>query len=404
MDIQSSLLAQLFVLYPVIIQGWVSPVKPPDIAGGGIPKSIYDDQPKGLECLVDPWAELQMRSSTMAADDRVDLYVNDETTPVTGYTIKSGEEQLRISLHVPHGRLRHGVNRFHYKVTRASGNGSEDSRDLNVLYHLRLADGLELLFPSAIIEKGVGAEDARKGVELTVKYNNRRTFDRIRCLIGDATVEFDAPHAPAPITTMLFTDTFEQAGDHPNSIVEFQVLDQLGNVVASSQQHLDIHLNREEPQEPFVEDFESTPTTIINPGGTISLRYFDVVYALGEPSSEVAIAPYHFSEGEIKGQRLHASFNGDSHYTSTIEIQLQLKMPCYRVSFFSGSVSAPATASFHDAAGVFLGARTLPHIPGGSIYYLTDFSAAGISRITLSPSGHDWCLFDRFTLWPETPT
>jgi YVTN family beta-propeller protein len=244
-DIQSSMLAQLFVLYPVIIQGWVSPVKPPAIADGGIPKSIYDDQLKGLECLVDPWAELQMRSSTMAADDRVDLYVNDEPNPVTGHTVKAGEEHLRIALYVPHGRLRHGVNRLHYKVKRASGNGSEDSRDLNVLYHLRLADGLELLFPPEIEKNGVGAEEARKGVEATFKYNNRRSFDRIRCLIGDATVEFDVPDAPAPITKTLFTDIFEQAGDHPNSIVEFQLFDQLGNVVFSSQQYLDIHLKRE---------------------------------------------------------------------------------------------------------------------------------------------------------------
>ncbi|WP_085607409.1 MULTISPECIES: hypothetical protein [unclassified Pseudomonas] len=401
MDIQSSLLTQLFVLYSVIIQGWVSPVKPPAIADGGIPKSIYDDQPKGLECLVDPWAELQTRSSTMVADDRVDLYVNDEPNPVTGHTVKAGEEQLRIALYVPHGRLRHGVNRLHYKVKRASGNGSEDSRDLNVLYHLRLADGLELLFPPEIEKNGVGAEEARKGVEATFKYNNRRSFDRIRCLIGDATVEFEVPDAPAPITKTLFTEFFEQAGDHPNSIAEFQAFDQLGNVVASSQQHLDIHLNREEPQEPFVEDFDSTPTTIINPGGTISLRYFDIFYALGDASSQVAIAPYHVSEGEIKGQRLHASFNGSSNYTSTIQIQLKLKMQCSRVSFFSGSVSAPASVSFYNASGVFLGARPIPHVSSGSIYYLTDFSADEISLITLFLTGDDLCFFDGFSLWPQ---
>ncbi|WP_065261652.1 hypothetical protein [Pseudomonas bananamidigenes] len=400
MDIQSSMLARLFVLYPVIIQGWVSPVKPPAIADGGIPKSIYDDQPKGLECLVDPWAELQMRSSTMAVDDRVDLYVNDETNPVTGHTVKAGEEQLRIALYVPHGRLRHGVNRLHYKVKRASGNGSEDSRDLNVLYHLRLADGLELLFPPAIIEKGVGAEDARKGVELTFKYNNRRPFDRIRCLIGDATFDFDVPDAPAPITKTLFTDIFEQAGDHPNSIVEFQVFDQLGNVVASSQHYLDIHLNREEPQEPFVEDFDSTPTTIINPGGTISLRYFDVFYASGEAFSQVAIAPATgLAQGEIKGQALQPSYGVEAPYTSTVQIQLRLKIPCSRVSFFSGSVSAPASVSFYNASGVLLGAQAIPHIAQGSIYHLTDFSAVGISQVSLFITGRDWCAFDRFAIW-----
>ena len=74
MDIQSAALNELFELHPVIIPGWVSPVKPDGIAHGGIPKALYDGQAQGLECLVDPWTELQLRSWIMAVDDRVDLY------------------------------------------------------------------------------------------------------------------------------------------------------------------------------------------------------------------------------------------------------------------------------------------------------------------------------------------
>ena len=95
MDIQSAVLNELFVLHPVIIQGWVTPVKPDGIAQGGIPKAIYDGKDKGLECLVDPWTELQLRSWTMAADDRVDLYVNGDLVPGAGQTVKPGEETLR---------------------------------------------------------------------------------------------------------------------------------------------------------------------------------------------------------------------------------------------------------------------------------------------------------------------
>lgn len=65
MDIQSGVLNELFVLYPVIIQGWVTPVKPDGIAHGGIPKVLYDDQAQGLECLIDPWTELQLQSWIM---------------------------------------------------------------------------------------------------------------------------------------------------------------------------------------------------------------------------------------------------------------------------------------------------------------------------------------------------
>jgi len=122
MDIQYSIFNELFVLYPVIIRGWVTPVKPQGIAQGGIPKVLYDGETQGLECLIDPWTEMQLASWTMAVDDRVDLYVNDNPTPATGKTVAPGEEQQRVRLYLPHGWLNQGVNRLYYKVTRVGGN------------------------------------------------------------------------------------------------------------------------------------------------------------------------------------------------------------------------------------------------------------------------------------------
>ncbi|MHC8298562.1 hypothetical protein [Pseudomonas sp. ZS1P83] len=243
MDIQSAVLTELFVLYPVIIPGWVSPVKPANIAHGGIPKSLYDGQAQGLECLVDPWTELQLRSWTMAVDDRVDLYVNDDPTPVTGKTVSKEDEGLRVRLYVPQGYLTQGVNRLHYKVTRVGGN-VESSRDLKVLYHLRPADGLDLMIPPDVIKDGVNADRAAQGVEFGFTYANRRPFDRIEFLLGDALVRFDVPDGTAPITHTLFTDTFQNAGDNASAVAEFFVVDQLGNRVKSAEKRLDIHLDR----------------------------------------------------------------------------------------------------------------------------------------------------------------
>lgn len=243
MDIQSSTFNQLFVLYPVIIQGWVTPVKPDGIAHGGIPKVLYDGQAQGLELLIDPWTELQLASWIMAADDRVDLYKQGHPTPITGKTVAPGEEQLRIRLYLPHGWLDQGVNGLYYKVTRVSGN-VEQSRDLLVLYHLRLPDTLDVAIPPDVIQDGVGPERAAQGVTFGFTYNNRRNFDRIEFSVGDATFRFDVPDAPMPITHTLFTDAFEQAGDNPSAVVEFKVFDQLGNVVRSPEKRLDIHLGR----------------------------------------------------------------------------------------------------------------------------------------------------------------
>ncbi|WP_426236625.1 hypothetical protein [Pseudomonas sp. TWP3-2] len=253
MDIQSSTLNSLFVLVPVIIQGWVSPVKPGDLAHGGIPWSIYDEQPKGLECLIDPWTEQKARGATLVVDDRVDLYLNNDANAVTGHTVKEGEEQQRILLYVPKGRLIHGVNRLHYRVKRAGGNIGENSRDLFVLYHLRPADTLDLVIPPKNIASGIGPVDGVQGVEFGFTYNNRRAFDSILFLLGDTSVSFDVPAAPAPITCKLFTDTFEKAGDNPRAVAEFQVTDQLGNVVKSPAKSLDIHIRRLDLPAPTVQ-------------------------------------------------------------------------------------------------------------------------------------------------------
>ncbi|MFJ7108540.1 YncE family protein [Pseudomonas sp. NPDC098740] len=252
MDIQSAVLNELFVLYPVIIQGWITPVLPTGIAQGGIPKALYDGQSAGLECLVDPLTEV--RSGTLAVDDRVDLYVNDGPTPVAGKTINPGEEQQRIRLYVPHGELQDGVNTLHYVVTRPGGNGSDKSRVLEVLYHLRapgepVPAGMRLQIPAAVREQGVDAGQAAQGVVFGFDYANRRAYDRIRLTLGTVPVDrVVAPGEAGPglpvVTQTLFTDTFKQSGDNPNTLVFYSVTDQLGNRNTSADEQIDVHLER----------------------------------------------------------------------------------------------------------------------------------------------------------------
>ncbi|WP_434578086.1 hypothetical protein [Pseudomonas sp. Z1-6] len=267
MDIQSSALNELFKLFPVIIMGWVTPVKPAGIADGGIPKSLYDNQPKGLRCLIDAWTELQKRSWTMAVDDRADLYVNDDPFPVDGKDVGPGEEQLRMELHVPHGRLLNGVNRLHYKVTRPSENGAS-SGDLFVLYHLRAPgepapQGLDLVIPVDVIADGVSGERAAQGVAFGFTYSNRRTYDRINFLIGNATVPFEVLDGSVPVVHTLFTDTFIQAGDNPNTPLEFRVTDQLGNSNQSSIKYINVHLGQVE------QDLPAPNVEGVQDGGTL---------------------------------------------------------------------------------------------------------------------------------------
>jgi hypothetical protein len=251
MDIQSAALSQLFVLFPVIIPGWIPSVRPPGIAAGGIPHSIYDDRTKGLECLVDPWAEPLMTRT--AVDDRVDLYIEGVAAPVDGKTISPGEELLRVRLYVPRGRLRDGVNRLYYRVTRPSGS-FEDSRILEVLYHLRAPGApaptnTRLQIPADVRSNGVDAERARQGVIFGFDYSNRRAYDLIRLTLGVVQVEREVTPAEAgpglPVVTQtLFTDTFVQSGDDAQTAVDYSVTDQLGNFNQSTTEYIDVHVSR----------------------------------------------------------------------------------------------------------------------------------------------------------------
>lgn len=252
MDIQSSVLNELFALFPVIVQGWVTPVRPVNTADGGIPKSLYDGQPKGLECLVDPWVE--RFNQAVAVDDRVDLFINSGVTPVDGKTISSGEENLRVRLYVPKGRLRDGVNQIYYRVTRASGNGSEDSRKLSVLYHRygpgeTAPDAIRLLIPDDVVANGVGPEPAARGVDFGLEYDNRRPYDFISLTLGSrGLVELELTpeegDSGQPLVQTLFTDTFKQNPDNPRTPVFYSVTDQLGNFSLSATQYIDVHVNR----------------------------------------------------------------------------------------------------------------------------------------------------------------
>jgi len=250
MDIQSSTLNQLFVLYPLIIQGSITPVKPDGIADVGVSRALVTADPRGLEVLIDPWVELQMLASTKAAHDRVDVYVDGEKTPA-GKTIAPGEENQRLSLYIPSDFFNQGVNTVNYVVTRVGGN-VEESRKLTVLYNLRPSTSLVLTIPPDVVTHGVSADRAAQGVVFTFTYTNRRSFDRIEFKLGDTIFRFNVPDAPAPITLTLFTADFEKAGDGPDAVAEFYVIDQLGNRARSSEQIIDIHLSRLDLRAPTV--------------------------------------------------------------------------------------------------------------------------------------------------------
>ncbi|WP_440974224.1 hypothetical protein [Pseudomonas koreensis] len=250
MDIQSSTLADFFGLFPVFVPGWVSPVKPPALANGGIPRSLYDDKPSGLQVVIDPLSELQRRGQIMAAYDSVAVFFNDDATSVASTTIQPGDEQKRISLDAKKGKLKHGLNRIYYKVTRLSGN-VETSRDLLVLYHLRAPDNLALVIPADVVANGVSAARAAQGVVFGFTYTTLQSYDEVSFRIGNETFTREVTDPPSPLTITLSTADFQKIGDG-NVKLEFVVTDQLGNSAISGVQTLNIHVSTVELQAPTV--------------------------------------------------------------------------------------------------------------------------------------------------------
>ena len=270
--------SNVFVLYPVMIPGWVTPVQPAGIADGGIPKRIYDEVPEGLECLIDPWTEFRTRGiEPLALNDRVDLYIDSWPAAVAGKTIQPADVDQRIALHIPKDRLREGVNEIYYKVTRPSENSSRDSRKLKVLYH-RFTPGepdhsqRTVQLPPEVVSKGIDKAMAVRGVVVGFDYRHIRAYDLIRLNVGrtyiDRRVE---PNEASPITMTLYTPTFEAAGDNDKTPFEYLVIDQLSNAsVLSAPTYIDVHLARLDLKAPIllapatnpIDLLESTPVIV----------------------------------------------------------------------------------------------------------------------------------------------
>jgi len=270
-DIQSEELIGIFKLYPVIVPGWTTPIKPAERAHGGVPRRLFTGEPARLLCVVDPWTVLQSRGvQNLAAFDSVELFVNGEPTPVDSHTVLPGTETHRIALYVPQSSCVNGVNAFQYVVKRPSSN-EEKSDVLRVLYHLRAHANINLVI-TPDVSKGVTAELAAQGVTFEMRYNTKEPFDRVQLRLGNATFPFDVTDPSAPVRVTLYTADFKDVGDGTVQ-VNFVVTDQLGNLGASANETLEIRLTQEEALRAPVLVPPANPIVIPAPPDVVIVRF-----------------------------------------------------------------------------------------------------------------------------------
>ncbi|TBN35550.1 hypothetical protein [Pseudomonas sp. BGI-2] len=240
----------LLAIDKIFIPRWATPVIHPDGPEGGVGLILVT--PAGVQVLVDPWFN-------MSEYDTAELLINDLSTAVDSKIIQPGEENKRFTLNLPGGFVQNGINRVRLKVTRIS-QGPETSEDLVFLFNTPRPGGevtgsgdnpnLGMTLPADVVAKGLDANRAAQGVDVTLKYPYMRAHDKITLDCDGHTVLHTVTAAQAAAGTVvlrLFADAFKN--DNPQFAMRFRVVDQIGNssgpqAIWSRTAYIDVHIKR----------------------------------------------------------------------------------------------------------------------------------------------------------------
>jgi hypothetical protein len=234
----------------VMIPGWMTPVIHPDDPKGGIGLSLVT--PAGVQVLVNPWLN-------MNEYDTARLFVNDLPTPVASKIIQPGEVNKGFTLYLPGAFLQDGINKIRLEVKRIT-QPPVTSDDLIALFNTPRPGGevtgsgdhpdLAMTLPGDVIDKGVDANRAAQGVDVTLKYPNMRAHDKITLDCDGHFVLHTVTAtqaAAATIVLKLREDAFIK--DNPRFAMRFRSVDQIGNstgpqAIWSKTTYIDVHLKQ----------------------------------------------------------------------------------------------------------------------------------------------------------------
>ena len=218
----------------------------------GIPISIYDDKPGGLNITLDPYPGKEAR-------DVIFLILNGEDAPVASHNVEEGTEAKLVDFYLPHRRLLDGINTLECRVRRNSGNEENSRQPLTMLYHavrpgIKDRDGsieghseLTLGFP---IAENNGVDVVKEGLDgnlrqLTVHctYPFCRAYDHIDIDFGGYVVHFSVLPSQAPqipsnlptrVTVVISATELDRIPSRRAVPVRFMVTDRVGNITDPS--------------------------------------------------------------------------------------------------------------------------------------------------------------------------
>jgi len=251
----------------------------------GLAKNFYDLTPEGGKARVDPYLGQD-------TGDTVSLNLNGVPNIASTQTQSADSA---TTLYIPKNLLNAGpgvINELTYTVTRNSQNQGTSNPPLRILYNsirpgiedLTPGDGvhseLKLILPKDVLEDGIDADRAERGVHICFFYPYCRPFDKIRLNLNGHDVyrvvtADEAPPIPTvePTTVCLTVgkSDFELAGDSPQFVFSFTVEDQIGNGADpdspwSESWRVDVDLNGVRLTEPDItedpDDPNDAPDTI----------------------------------------------------------------------------------------------------------------------------------------------
>ncbi|MFJ7794870.1 hypothetical protein [Pseudomonas sp. NPDC096950] len=304
------------------------------VVGGdcGVSLRIYDDSNlNGARVIIDSLEGGQ-------EDDVIDLILN--TVIIDTTIVEKGTENSRHELTIFKGLLNPNVvNLLQASVTRVSGNADISEPPLRVLYNAirpgnRDRDDdpghseLQLKLPQDILDNGLSADRAARGVEVSFCYPYCRPYDVIHLTMGGLIVQFTVLPSELPpfvsdlpvcVVRTLTAEQFRQAGDSPRFTLFYTVQDQIKNgpdplAPYSKQVVIDVDLaGVRRPGPIFVED----PNDTSDDPSTIELEKLagrNLIMVIMTPSPAFAIndtiratyrsppSPDYFLDGTVSGQ------------------------------------------------------------------------------------------------------
>lgn len=202
---------------------------------GGISKAALDNDPKGLQVIVEPYLN-------MAAGDEILIYWGDEDTPVTPfpYVVKTEDENELLFIHVPPARIPKGNSEVWFTVKALSGDGDASAR-LFIKVKRTLPGGpnpnpgsphhdglMRPIIPSGIIDLDVAMEGVTAYV---ISWHYMEVGDRLNLSWGGVKVQHVLQPGEVGKVIPVFIDyaTIQAGGDSEELLVLYWLEDEVGN-------------------------------------------------------------------------------------------------------------------------------------------------------------------------------